>query len=59
MIGTRKNHVRYVVAGKIEIDFEGKIEVLKQDYGLFIRSNAKHKECVKTETTFLFPVEDV
>lgn len=54
-----KNHVGYVVAGAIEIDFAGKTEVFKQGDGLFIGSNKKHKARATTETALLFLVEDI
>ncbi len=54
-----KNHVGYVVAGEIEIDFAGKTEALKQGDGLFIGSNEKHKARATSETELLFLVEDV
>jgi mannose-6-phosphate isomerase-like protein (cupin superfamily) len=54
-----KNHIGYVVAGEIEIDFAGRTEVFKQGDGLFIGSNAKHKAHATSETALLFLVEDV
>ncbi len=54
-----KNHIGYVVAGEVEIGFEGRTEVFKQGDGLFIRSNAKHKARAMTDTALLFLVEDV
>ena len=54
-----KNHVGYVVAGKIEIDFAGKTKVFKQGDGLFIGSNEKPKARATSETALLFLVEDV
>ncbi len=54
-----KNHIGYVVAGEIEIDFEGKTETFRQGDGLLIHSNTKHKARKIIATALLFLSEDV
>ncbi len=54
-----KNHIGYVVAGEIEIDFEGETETFNPGDGIFIASKVKHKARAVTENALLFLIENV
>lgn len=54
-----KGHVGYILEGRMEIDFDGKMIVFGPGDGLFIQPGDKHKAKVVTDTVRVILVEDV
>ena len=56
-----KGHVGYVLEGRMEIDFDGKIVMFGPGDGLFISAGEEHRHKAKvlTDTMKIFLVEDV
>lgn len=56
-----KGHIGYILDGRMEIDFNGKIVMFGPGDGLFIQAGDKHKHKAKvlTDTLKILLVEDV
>ena len=56
-----KGHIGYVLEGRMEIDFDGKVILFGPGDGLFIPTGEKHKHKAKvsTDTLKIILVEDV
>lgn len=56
-----KGHIGYVLEGKMEIDFDGKVIIFSPGDGIFIPSGEehKHKGRVLTDVVKVILVEDV
>ncbi|HLM01950.1 MAG TPA: cupin domain-containing protein [Pyrinomonadaceae bacterium] len=54
-----KQHVGYILAGALEIDFSDKTETFRAGDALFIAAGEKHKARSLTEKTLLFLVENI
>jgi len=54
-----KGHIGYVLEGRMEIDFDGKLLTFGPGDGLFIRLGEKHTAKVITDTAKVILVEDV
>ena len=56
-----KGHIGYILEGRVEIDFDGKVVMFVPGDGLFIFAGEKHKHKAKvsTDTLKIILVEDV
>lgn len=54
-----KGHIGYVLDGKMEIDFDGKVIMFGPGDGLFIPAGDKHKAKVLTDALNVILLEDV
>ena len=54
-----KGHIGYVLDGRMEVDFDGKVIMFGPGDGLFIPAGDKHKAKVLTDTLKIILVEDV
>ena len=57
----KKGHIGYILEGKMEIDFDGKLIVFGPGDGVFIPEGEKHKHKARvlTDTVKVILVEDV
>lgn len=53
-----KGHIGYVLEGKMNIDFDGKILTFGPGDGVFIPAGEKHKARILTDSVKVFLVED-
>jgi quercetin dioxygenase-like cupin family protein len=54
-----KGHIGYIIEGRMEIDFDGKVIVFGPGDGVFIPAGEKHKAKILTDTAKAILVEDV
>ncbi len=52
-----KEHLGYILEGRMEIDFQGRLEVFEAGDGVFIPQGLKHKARVPSGTVKCFFVE--
>ncbi len=52
-----KEHLGYILEGRMEIDFQGRVEVYEAGDGVFIPQGLKHKASVPSGTVKCFFVE--
>jgi ethanolamine utilization protein EutQ (cupin superfamily) len=52
-----KEHFGYIIEGKMEIDFQGRVEVFQAGDGIFIPQGIKHKASVPSGAVKCFFVE--
>jgi len=46
----RRGHIGYVIEGKADLDFNGKVETLRAGDGVFIPDGEQHKHKLKVRT---------